>query len=806
MTRAAEPQASTADAPWVGRSVKRKEDVRLLRGEGQYIADMQLPRMLHLRFIRSTHAHARLLSIDLSRALDVPGVVAGFTGQDLLDNGMRPIFDVPSLIIPVPGDLRIPPTSTPLAVDKVVFHGEPFAVLLAEDKYALEDAAELVHVDYEPLPIVLDPEEALKEESPRVYEEWPDNVVYRSMMGNDASEAFAKADVVIEERFSVPRTGCSPMELRGAISTWSEDAGLKHWSTTQRPHPLRAALSEVLRIPDHKVRVVAPKDQGGHFGTKAPLAREDFVVALVARMVRRPVRWIETREEHFRAGVGQERGQVHYLQLAATRDGKILGLRDRCIADVGDANQADYMGISYPITGCAWMPSVYDIPFVEIEVVCVATNKPALTPSRGFGALPARFALDRTIDLLAKELGLDRVEVYRKNLVTKFPHVTPTGQFYDSGDYVGGFDKAVELVDVAQVRRRQAALREQGRYIGVGFGTETEISGVSSKVFVEVQGKPGYGAATVKVSATGKILAFHGDAPGGQSHETTMSQVLADEFGLTPDDVMLEYGDSSTTPYGMGSIGNRMGSYTVSAGVLAARVLKQKMAAVAAHDLGLDAGPDEFSFSRGEIVWTKDPRRSISFEAVARHLILQPLNLPAGVEAGLEHTAYYEPPPDIPAMFGAAFHAAVVEVDPASGEFTVLRYLVVDDAGRLINPRVVEGQVQGGVVMGIGNTIFEEFVYNDRGELQNPTLMDYLMPSAADVPHVECHDYSVRTPHNPLGSRGKGEGAPGPVPGTLANAIDDALAPFGVRMTDLPLRPERIWKAIDQAARERKGP
>jgi carbon-monoxide dehydrogenase large subunit len=790
---------TTESAPtsWVGQPLKRKEDARLLRGEGQFIGDITLPRMLHLHFVRSTQAHARLLSIDLSKALAVPGVVAGFTGRDLVGHGMRE-FLIPSVLPQLPGELRVPP-SLPLPVDKVVFHGEPIAVLLAEDRYALDDASELVEVEYEPLPVVIDPEQGLEPGAARLYEDWPDNILYREKMGNDASEAFEQADVIVEERFSVPRTGCSPMEPRGAVADWSEHSGLTLRTTTQRPHILRLALSEVLDIPEHRVRVLVPKDQGGQFGTKAPFYREDVVIGLVAKAIRRPVRWMETREEHFRAGIGQERGQVHYLQVAAKRDGTILGIRDRCVGDVGDGKQGIYLGFVYPYLGCAYLPSLYNIPQVEIDLVCVATNKPSLTPSRAFGGLPTRFAMDRAVDLLAKELGLDPVEVRRQNLITEFPHLTPTMLFYDSGDYRGAFDKLVEMVDLNEVRRRQAELREQGRYLGVGFGVGVEISGVSSMVFVALENEPGFGAATVKVSPSGKVLVLHGDAPGGQSHETTVAQILADEFGLTPDDVMLEYGDTWTTPFGSGTVGNRMSSYTISAVVLAARELKKKMATVAAHDLGISAEPEEFTFAGGDIVLDKDPDSRIPFSAVARHLIMAPVNLPAGMDAGLEHTAYYEPAGDIPAMFGANFHAAVVEVHPESGEFEILRYVVIDDCGKPINPLVIEGQTQGGAIMGIGNAVFEEFVYDDQGVLQTTALTDYLMPSAADVPHVESRDHSVPTPHNVLGTKGKGEGTPGPVPGALANAIEDALAPFDVKLTELPLRPERIWRALQRA-------
>lgn len=792
-TTESKPMTST---PWVGRPLKRMEDARLLRGEGQYIADMVLPRMLHLHFVRSTQAHARLISIDLSKALAVPGVVAGFTGQDLIEHGMRE-FLIPSVRPQLPGELRIPP-SLPMPVDKVVFHGEPIAVLLAEDRLALDDASELVEVQYEPLPVLTDPEKALEPGAPRIFDEWPDNVLYREKMGNDASEAFAAADVVVEERFCVPRTGCSPMEPRGAVAEWSEHAGLTLHTTTQRPHIVRLAISEILDIPEHRVRVIVPKDQGGQFGTKAPLFREDIVISLVAKVVKKPVRWIETREEHFRAGIGQERGQTHYLQLAAKNDGTILGIRDRCIGDVGDGKQGIYLGFVYPYLGCAYLPSLYNIPQVEIDLICVATNKPSLTPSRAFGGLPTRFAMDRALDLMAKKLGLDPVEVRRKNLITEFPHLTPTMLFYDSGDYVGGFDKLVQAIDLPKVRRQQNELREQGRYLGVGFGLGVEISGVSSMVFVALENEPGFGAATVKITPSGKVLVLHGDAPGGQSHQTTVAQVLADEFGLTPEDIMLEYGDTWTTPFGSGTVGNRMSSYTVSAVALAARELKKKMATVAAHDLQIDAAPEEFDFVGGDIVWGKDTEARAAMADVARHLIMAPVNLPAGMDAGLEHTAYYEPAGDIPAMFGANFHAAVVEVDPASGQFEILRYFVVDDCGKPINPLVIEGQTQGGTVMGIGNAVFEEFVYDDDGVLQSTGLTDYLMPSAADVPHVESSEHSVPTPYNTLGTRGKGEGIPGPVPGTLANAIEDALAPFDVKLTDLPLRPERIWRSMQK--------
>ena len=792
-TRSTAPEGMTG--PWVGRPMKRKEDLRLIRGQGQYLADMKVPGMLLAGFVRSKYAHARLKSIDVSRARAIEGVVAVFTGADLLKIGMRELL-IPQLVNELPGELRIPP-SMPVAVDKVYFHGEPLAVILAENKYALEDAAEVVVVDYEPLPVVASVEQAMAPHAPLVYEGWPDNCLYREKMGGDASDAFAKAEIIVKERFEVPRTGASPMELRGVLTQWDDHRGLTHWTTTQRPHLLRQAISQVLGWPEDMVRVIAPMDQGGSFGTKAPHSREDFVLALVARHVKRPVRWTESREESFRAGIGQERAQIHEMEIAARSDGKILGLRDRCITDIGHGQQPVFMGIMYPRAGCFMMTSIYDIPKAEIEILGVVTNKPCLTPSRAFGSFPVRLAMDGAINCVARALGLDPIEVFRKNLVTRFPYATATGNFLDSGDFVGGFDRLTEIIDVASVRRMQADLREQGRYIGLGFGGEAERSGVSSAAYVPRQRKPGYGVATVKVLSSGKIHVLIGDPPSGQSHETAVSQVLADEFGVTPDDVRLDYGDTLSTPYSMGTVGNRMASYTVSAAALAARELKKKMATVAAHDLGVGA-PDEFAFENGEIVWSRDAGVRIGIRSVAERLIERPIKLPKDVQPGLEHTAYFEPK-DVLNMTGASFHAAVVEVIPETGVIKILRYVVVDDCGKPINPLVVEGQVQGGVILGIGNTIFEEFVYNERGELQNTTLEGYMMPCAADMPHVETYDHSVPTPNNPLGTKGKGEGAPAPVSGALVNAVEDALRPLGVRITKLPLKPERVRAAIAAA-------
>lgn len=783
---------STGTRGWVGRSMRRKEDLTLLQGRGKYLGDRVNPRgTLHVGIVRSTHAHALLRGVDLSAALAMPGVVAGFTGADIA-------ADVPALLIDslrpmLAGTLKVPPSPL-VAVDRVLFDGEPVAVLVADDPRLLEDALGAVQVDYEPLPAVLDPEVAVHPDTPVIFEGWEDNVLYRETLGNDVTEAFANADVIVEQRFEVPRTGASPMEGRGALAEWDEAEGLTLHVKVQRPHILRLALAELLDIPHQMVRVIAPHNQGGGFGTHAPISREDVLIALLARRIGRPLRWTETRADGFRAGIGQERGQVHYLEIAATRDGKILGLRDRMYADSGCGNSGVYLGFVMPWLGAVYLPNAYDIPQVQVDLVCAVTNKPPLNPSRSFGELPARFAMDSLLDMLADELKMEPADVRRMNMVTEFPHLTATGVGYDSGDYVAGFEAVVEAIDLAAFRTLQAEERAKGRYLGVGFATGVEMSGLSSAVFVPMENQPGFGAATVKVEATGMVTVSIGDAPQGQGHETTLAQVAADELGITPTEITLRYGDTWTTPFGSGTLGNRSAPYTVSALVMACREVRVKAATLAAHDLGVSAPPEDFDFVDQQIVLRADPAVRISLAQVARRLIMMPINLPPGCAPGLEHTSYYEP--EFPSMMASGFHAAIVEVDRDTGAVTVLRYVAAEDSGVEINPAVVAGQVHGGISCGIANTTLEEFVYDDAGRLLTTTLQDYLMPSAADVPALEHIDVSVPSPFTPLGTRGKGEGVPGPVPAALANAVSDAV---GARVTTLPMTAQRVWEAMRDA-------
>ena len=799
---------ASEEARWIGRSLERREDVRLLTGQGEYLADLRVPDSLHLCFVRSDHAHATIKDIHVDRALAMPGVVGAITGAELSKEmqGQR----IPVLIPAFAAKYR---QYWPLAVDESYWHGEPLAAVVAEDKYVAEDAAAAVEVDYEPLPVVTDAEAALRDGAPRVYDDWDDNEIFATsytggfdadaIAENDAAvEAlFSTADVVLSQRFRSQRCGVCPIETRGALAIWSDTDGLTVHLTTQRPHIERLALADLLELSTAEVRVVAPRDQGGGFGVKAPFYREHVVVCHLARKLGRPMRWIETREEHLMT-VSQERDQIHDLEIAADREGRILALRNRGIADVGDGRQGVYWGFVMPSLGSVMLPNAYAIQRADIKLRCAVTNKTCLSPSRSFGALPTRFALERGLDMLARRLGLETSELKRRNLVTDFPFTSVTGVHHDSGDYVKAWDTLLERVDLPGFRALQAEARAEGHYLGIGFACGAEFSGIPSDVLVPLENQPGYGVVTMRIDPRGKVAIHEGDAPQGQSHETTMAQVAADAFGIHPDDVSVRHGDTGTTPLSSGTVGARGASYTVAAIAEAAAALKAKMARYMIHDHGLEgARPGEFNFRDGVVVYGKDGNVRRDFAALADRIVMGSIDLPPGETPGLEHTAYFEAPK---AMICFTAQAAKVEVDVETGRFVILDYATCEDVGTIINPIVVEGQVQGGVVQGMSNAMFEEFLYDENGQQLTADFENYRLASAADVPTVTVSHAPTPCPDHPLGVRAVGEGRPGPVPAALANAICDALAPFGVEITSLPLKPEAILAAIE-AGRARIG-
>lgn len=804
----------TLQAP-IGARLPRHEDMRLVTGRGRYLGDLKAEGMLHLAFVRSPHAHARITGIDTTEAAAHPGVIAVYTGADIKE-GIRSMT-FPMVLPNLPGRFE---DYWPLAVDKVNFHGEPVVAIVAEDRYIAADAAELVMVDYDPLPAVLSIEQAAQPGAPRIYESWPDNTIFalsftggfteESVAANvsELDEIIASAPVVVQETFRTHRTGITPLETRGTLAIWDDETGLTCHTTTQRPHIERLALAEVLDLPSDMVRVIAPRDQGGGFGVKAPFYREPVLTSWLARELRCPVRWQESREESLMM-VGQERDQQHELTLAATEDGQILGLRARIKTDTGDGRQGVYWGFVMPFLGAALLPSGYDIAKADVQLECLVTNKPCLSPSRSFGTLPGRFAMERMLDLLADRVGQSGLEIRLKNIVKELPYTTACGGYLDSGNFVQVIESLAKTIDVDAFRAEQEEARRNGRYLGLGFGTGAEISGVSTEVFVTLENQPGYGAATVRIDARGKVQVVEGDAPTGTSHETVFAQIAAQVFGISPDDVTVKTGDTETTPFGAGSVGSRGGSYTVSAVANAARALRLKIARIFLHDQTAAAlaedraapadSPEDVVFEGDTVRLASDPARSVPFRDMADRIIMRPVNLPAGEQAGLEATDYFEAEKG---MVSFSAHACIVEVDPATGDFTIRRYVTCEDAGTVINPLVVEGQVQGGVIQGLSNAIFEEFLYDEEGQQMSTNFEAYKMAVAPDMPHVEVtHEYTP-CPYTPLGSRGLGEGIPGPVPGALVNAICDALRPFCVSINRLPVRPARIWEKL-QAARDR---
>jgi aerobic carbon-monoxide dehydrogenase large subunit len=787
---------------WMGAPLARKEDMRLVTGSGKYLGDIVLPGMLHAAFVRSEYAHARIKGVDKSEAEAMPGVVAIYTGADI-KNAMKSMSQ-PVLIPNLPGKF---PTYWALAVDKVKFHGEPVALVVARDKYVAVDAAELVAVDYEELPPILDPERALTAESAIVHEEDGTNEIFAMTFTGgetedeqkqneaDVDAIFQQADVVLKERFRVHRTGITPMEPRGVLCDWNESDGLTAYITTQRPHIDRLALTDIMDIPAEKVRVIAPRDQGGGFGVKAPFYRENIVIAHAARELGRPVRWIETRYESL-MNVGQERDQINDLEIAASKDGTLLALRNRGIADNGVGCIGVYWGFVMPFLGAIELPNAYTWPKADIKLRCVTTNKASLTPSRAFGHFPTRFALERAIDMVAHRLGMEPSDLRRKNMVPELPYTSVTNEYYDSGDFIQVWDNLMAQIDLAAFRREQAAAREQGRYLGIGFACGVELSGVASELMVPMENQPGYGAATVRLDPRGKVLVYGGDAPQGQGHETTTAQAVAHVFGISPNDVTVTTGDTGTTPFGSGTIGARAGSYFVSAVAKACEELKDKITRILAHDLQIEASVQHFEFKAGEIIYLGDPDKRKSFREAVERIVMWPINLPEGEVGGLDTTAFFEA--DKPMI---CFNAdcCVLEVDIDSGDFDIKRWVTSEDVGNVINPLVVDGQMHGAIVQGLSNALFEEFVYDEQGQQLTADFEHYKLATAADVPDIEVTYAPTPCPYTPLGTRGIGEGRPSSIPGAVTNAVCDALAPFGVEITELPLRPDRIWKKLQES-------
>ncbi len=764
---------------YLGERIKRKEDPRLIQGRGHYVDDLKLGGMAHLAFARSPHAHARIKSIDAGAAVATPGVLAVYTGEELKGQ----VGFVPCAA-GLEG-LKIPDHPC-LATGTVHYLGEPVAAVVATSRYGARDAAEKIEVDYEPLPAVLDMEKALVKGSPRVHEHLTDNTAFVAKLeAGDWNAVRQDASLkVIKQRLINQRLAPASMETRGVVASYSpgEDT-LTVWSSTQIPHILKTQLAIMSKLDEARCRVITP-EVGGGFGSKLNVYGEEGVACFASRKLGRPVKWIEGRRENMLATI-HGRDQINDLEIYAKPDGKVAGFRCRILASMGAYHQL--LTPAIPTLTALMILGAYDIKNVFVETVGVFTNEMSTDAYRGAGRPEATYIIERAMDLVAFELKMDPVEVRRKNFPSSGKDISmATGVVYDTANYEKPLKKALRLAGYNRLRKEQERLRKKGKYLGIGVSTYVEICamGPSSRM-------PGGGweSGTVRVEPTGKVTVLSGTSPHGQGEETTFAQIVAEQLGVSFDDVTVYHGDTSVVPMGIGTFGSRTTAVGGSAIYYASERIKKKMAKFAAARLGVK--PGELLFRDGKIE-TSDGAKSVPFGSIVVDAY-SAKTLPAGVEPGLFEQFVFEPP-NYTYPFGA--HIAVVEIDEETGEVRLRDYFAVDDCGRILNPLLVDGQIHGGLAQGIGQALWEEHVYDESGQLLTGTFMDYALPKAGCFPWFHTANTETRTPVNPLGVKGVGEaGTIGSTP-AVVNAVVDALRPLGVRHVDMPLKPEKIWKLM----------
>ena len=780
---------------FVGRALKRKEDPRLITGRGTYTDDIVLPGMLYAAIVRSPEAHARITSIDTSAAKELPGVEAVFTGEDLSD------LEAPCpMVFAPPGvEMRVP-DHWPLARDKIGYVGQAVAVVVGRDKYGVVDAAEHVIVEYDPLPVVTDPEKALEDGAPIIHEEYGTNKVFEwSLPGGDVEAAFRDSDVVVEKRIVNHRTAGAAIEPRSVVADWREGK-LTLWSSTQIPHICRVILSIQLGLSEDKIRVVAP-EVGGAFGSKLQVYGEEVLACWLARRLGKPVKWTATRSEEMLA-THHGRDQIDYIRIGAKRDGTVTGIHAKIIQDCGSYHLIE--GPVIPTFSACVMGGCYKFDAIQTDIVGVFTNKFTTDAIRGAGRPEATHMIELTMDELAKELGMDPLELRRKNFIEEFPSERPHGFIYDSGNYHGTLDRCLEMLDLQAFRREQAELRDRGVYRGVGFSTYVEICGLGPS---RALGPDGWGmqggyfeSGQVRVHPTGSVTVYTGTSPHGQGHETSFAQIVADRLGVSPDVVDVIHGDTNTGPFGKNTYGSRSIAVGGEAIARAAEKVQDKAKRIVAHKL--EAAPEDIELSDGKFQVRGSPEKSMTLADVAGEAYI-PADLPEGMEAGLDEMCFYDPE-NFVWPFGA--HACISEVDVETGRVDIVRYIAVDDCGPAINPKLIDGQIHGGIVHAVGQVLYEQVVYDAEGQLVTGTFVDYALPSAADVPSFETDRTETPSPTNTLGVKGVGEAATIACSPAVVSSVIDALRPLGVTYIDMPLTPMRVWQAIEEAQGRGAGP
>ena len=793
---------------YVGQRVKRTEDPRLIKGLAHYVDDIRLLDTLHVAFVRSVYAHAKITGIDASEALKAPGVVAVYTGKDIA-----------TAVGPVPCAAALPDLKVPdyrvLATGKALFVGHPIAAVVAQDRYAAADAAELISVDYEELPAVVDVEQAAAGGAV-IHESFGDNIAYKLTSGEgDIEAAMSSADRIVTQKMVHQRLAPIAMEGRGVLARYFPgEEELTLWSSTQIPHLMRTQVALMIGVPENKLRVITP-EVGGGFGSKLNVYAEEALLGWISVQLCKPVKWIETRRENVQATI-HGRAQVGTVEVGCKGDGTITGLRYNVLADLGAYHQL--LTPAIPTLTGLMLSGAYRIPAIQMNVTGVFTNKMSTDAYRGAGRPEATYVVERAMDIVAAELKMDPVEVRRKNFpaASEFPFHTATGLDYDSGDYEAALSKALDLSGYQKLREEQTQARAAGKLIGIGMSSYVEICALGPS---QAMPAGGWESATVRIEPTGKVTVMTGASPHGQGQETSFAQIAADELGVDLHDVTVIHGDTGIVQYGIGTFGSRATAVGGTAVLIAIQKLKEKAAKIAAHVLQCEASGLCFEAGRysrqaaasaatgvsepvvpvGEAPAGALPepdtegRKTLSIQEIAliAHIAKE---LPPDTEPGLSATYFFEPK-NFTFPFGT--HICVVEIDKETGETKFLRYVAVDDCGKVINPLLVDGQLHGGIVQSIGQALYEEVIYDEQGQLITGELMDYALPRASQLPWFELDRTETPSPVNPLGVKGVGEaGTIGATP-AIVNAIVDALSPYGVKHLDMPVRPENIWRLIN---------
>jgi carbon-monoxide dehydrogenase large subunit len=774
-----------------GRSVKRKEDPRFLRGKGNYVDDLKLPGMLYMDIVRSPYAHAKIVSIDASKALALPGVLAVITGKDL---DAYKLAWMPTLMSD---------TQMVLPVDRVVYQAQEVAAVIATERYIAADGVALVEVEYEPLEPVVDPYKAMRPESPLVRPDHADkqtNHIWHWESGDKArtDQLFNEAEVTVKEHIYIPRIHVSSIETCGCVASFDKINGkLTVWMTTQAPHAIRTvfslvtAASAVGQIPEHKIRIISP-DIGGGFGGKVPVY-PGYVIATAATVLTgRPVKWIEDRSENLQAD-SFARDYHMDVELAGKKDGTITAMRVKTLADHGAADAAANPS-KFPAGLFNVCTGSYAMEAAHVEVDGVYTNKPpgGVAYRCSFRVTEAVHAIERVVDSMALKLKVDPADLRMKNFIPPeaFPYKSPTGWEYDSGNYAGALQKAMDKIGYADLRREQAEKRARGELMGIGISTFTEIVGAGPSNTFDILGIKMFDSAEIRVHPTGSAIVRIGVQTQGQGHETTFAQIVAEELGLPVENIAVEHGDTDTAPYGLGTYASRSTPTAGAATAMAARKIREKAKLLAAHLL--EASPDDIEWVNYQFQVKGAPQRSktmadVAFAAYTNH--------PQGMEAGLEAVDYYDPP-NLTFPFGA--YICVVDIDRGTGQVKIRRFLAVDDCGTIINPMIVEGQIHGGLTMGMAPALLEGIFYDENGNIQQGTLMDYLLPTSMETPAWETDKTTTPSPHHPFGAKGVGESATVGAPPAIANAVVDALSHLGVTHMDIPITPWSVYKILEE--------